>query len=760
MSPWKGESRFSLMLAVFLWCGMGCSSVWAQGFLIPTKRSLKPLSLKHHRVSVKLRDRVAQTRVEQVFVNSTGQLLEATYIFPLPPGATVSQFVLYINGKATKGQVLERGRAASIYQSIVRRMRDPGLLEYMGGRLFKARVYPIPRKGEQKIAISFAQTVPFQGGLHRYVYPMKTSRQRMRTQRDFTMSLVLQSKTPIKNIYSPTHRVSIGRRGERKAIVGFEKNQALLHRDFVLYYSVSPKDLGINLLTHRVGGGDGYFLMMATPKVAYRSQELSGKNITFVLDTSGSMSGAKMKWAKRALRVCLSKLNPKDHFNVVRFSTDVEALFRDLKPASSGMVKKAQSFVKRMNAVGGTALDEALKVALKQQPKGKGINIVVLITDGHPTIGETSPRAILKNARKRNKGKRVRLFTFGIGSSINIKLLDKLAQGAGGTSDYVKPNREISQRINWFYDKVRYPVLSEIQMKLGGSIRLYDVYPKRIPDLFRGEQILMFGRYRGKGDASISLTGKVGSKARKYVFESRFASKSKEHGFLAKLWAHRKIAYLLDNIRLHGEKAELKAEVIRLAKKFGIVTPYTSYLVLEKGDMWRIHGRRPLVQKRRVRNLRRPGRWRGRLGGNGLAPSPRMAPLYGNQSVTKKRFSPKGSFRASSGRGAVRLSRKLQKMKKARTLSRGSLTRYIQGKLFVWKKRQWVDQAYRSSMKVMRIKYMSPLYFQILKLRPALRRVLSLGARVVVVVAKNRALVIGPQGAKQSTKKLKVFLRR
>lgn len=758
-----------VLAAALLWIA-GTHQAMAQGFLIPTDRRLPPLAIQHHRVQVKIRDRAAQTRVEQVFVNSTSRVLEATYIFPLPRNATISNFVLYINGKATKGKVLEKGRAAAIYQSIVRRMRDPGLLEYMGGRLFRARVFPIPRRGKQKIAISFTQIVPYRNGMHRYVYPLKTPHKVVRTQKDFTMSVQLKTRTPLKNVYSPTHRVSVARRGERKAIVGFEKNQAALNRDFVLFYSVSPKAIGMNVLTHRIKGKDGYFLMMATPKVSYGSNEIVGKNITFVLDTSGSMSGKKMKWARRALQICLGKLNPKDHFNVVRFSTDVEGLFRGLQPANVGNVRKAQKFVKRMEAAGGTAIDDAMKMALAQKPKGKGLSIVVLITDGHPTIGETTPSAILKNAKKNNKVK-TRVFTFGIGSSINTKLLDKLASQAGGTGDYVKPNKEISQRIGWFYDKVRYPVLSDIKMEVGGALRLYDIYPKRIPDLFRGGQILLFGRYRKSGDAAIKLTGRVGGKKRRYVFESRFAKVSSKHDFIAKLWAHRKVAYLLENIRLRGANAELRNEVIRLAKKFGIVTPYTSYLVLEKRDHWRYNNNRgPLVQgRRRWRRPRRTTRWRGRSniggfapqgksGGSTATPSPAAPPPVAaddNDSIANKQ-----AFGSSSGKKAVEVSRKLAKAKRRKVVSRGGTRRYIQGRLFLWKGGRWMDQSYRSSMKTLKVKYLGRLYFRILKLRPDLRRIFALGQSVTVVVGKNKALVIGSKNSKISSSKLRSFLKR
>ena len=746
--------RICFVVAVSLFM---TGTAYAQGFLIPKNRTLKPLSLEYQRVNVKLKDRAAKTTVTQVFVNRTNRLLEATYIFPIPKGATVSNFVLYINGKATKGHILERTRANSIYQSIVRRMQDPGLIEHMGGRLFRARVYPIPRKGKQKLKISFTQVVPYQGGMHRFVYPLRSKQyKRYRTDKDFTLSVQLKSKTPIKNIYSPSHNISVARKGEKKAVIGFEKNKAILNKDFVLYYSVSPKDLGMNLITYREKGQDGYFLMMATPKTSYSSKELVGKNITFVLDTSGSMSGAKMKWARIALEACLKKLNPKDHFNVIRFSTDVEALFTSLQPANAKKVKEAVTFVKKMQAAGGTAINEALKKALSQKPKGKGVSLVVFLTDGHPTIGETEPKLILKNSSTTNKYK-AKVYTFGIGTSINTKLLDLVAQKSGATGDYVKPNKEIRKHIASFYDKVRYPVLSDIKMKVTSKIRLYDIYPKRLPDLFRGGQILVFGRYRGEGHAAVTLTGKVNGKVKKFVYESKFKKKNGENDFITRLWANRKIAYLLDNIRLHGEKAELKTEIIRLSKKFGIVTPYTSYLVVDKGDLWRIHGRRPIrrlpgrpiIQPSRPSGLKRPLRRKSAQN------------FGGSYDITPKAKPMKSAdLKKESGKGAVEASRRITRMKKVKVVRSGYATRYIKGKLFLVKGGKWVDQSYRSSMKVLRIKYLSKMYFKIIQLRPDLAKYLSLGGKLIITVNKKRAIIIGATQDKVTLKKLRAFLKK
>jgi Ca-activated chloride channel family protein len=226
----------------------------ATGLLIPKNRSLGPLGIKYHRAEVKITDRVAVTKVDQVFINHTNRDLEATYIFPLPKGATVSDFYLYMNGKKQKGEVLEKNRARNIYEGIVRRMKDPGLLEYLGRDLFQARVYPVPRKGEARIEIEFTQVMPYVSGVMKYSYPMRTDRASARTMKDFTMTVNIKSKTPIKSIYSPSHQIYSRKKNDHRATAGFEKTAALLDRDFDLFYTVSEKDIGLNLLTFREPG--------------------------------------------------------------------------------------------------------------------------------------------------------------------------------------------------------------------------------------------------------------------------------------------------------------------------------------------------------------------------------------------------------------------------------------------------------------------------------------------------------------------------
>ena len=759
-------------LAILLTAGAAS----ATGLLIPTQQGIEPLAIKYHRATVKIKDRVAVTHVDQVFVNHTNRDLEATYIFPLPKGATVSDFYLYVNGKRTKGEVLEKNRARNIYEGIVRRMKDPGLIEYLGRDLFKCRVYPVPKRGEQRLEIEFTSVMPFEGGVMKYAYPMRTDKASARTMQDFTMSVQIASKVPLKAIYSPSHKIYHRKKDDHHAVAGFEKSAALLDRDFELIMTMSEKDIGLNLLTYREPGEPGFFMVMASPKSEWRDKEIIGKRISFVIDTSGSMAGAKMRHAKQALKYCLQRLNADDLFNVVRFSTDVEAFEKKPVSASKGNVQRALNFVDRMEAAGGTAIDEALTMSLSGHVNKNEPNLVVFMTDGHPTVGETVPEQIVKHAKGANQVA-AKVFVFGVGEEINTHLLDKVSQDHQGSSTYVKPGQEIEQEMSAFYDKVSHPVLTDLKLDFG-KIHEYDVLPKRIPDLFKGSQMIVLGRYRNDGHTALTLTGDGGKGRKKFTFEGKFPKKNKVNDFIPRLWATRKIGYLLDNIRLGGERKELVDEVISLSKRYGIVTPYTSYLVTEDTPQVALRTPRPNEPRPRPRPRppirTRPG-WFGNRGAGGApadAPATAAAPREEEQRERAKSMKRLQVFAekkeavmgAESGEDAVEFADALKDMKQAegdRTAADdASGIRYVAGRAFRFSAGAWVDLKYKpGKMKLLKVRYLGKGWFELMKRSALLKKYFSLGERLIVVVGPNRAIEVGPDGQDEvGSSELKKFL--
>ena len=543
------------------------------------------LTIRYHRVSVTIADQVAVTRVEQEFLNEHNWEAEGTYIFPLPEGAAVSKFTMWVDGTPVEGQILEAAEARQIYEDIVRERRDPALLEYVGQNAVKARIFPIPPGGSRKIELEYTQTLPVENGLVRYVYPLNTEKFSARPLEDCSVRVNLRSDDPMRAIYSPTHqdRIFIARDGDFHATIGYEENNVLPDQDFELVYTVSQDEVGLNLLTHLPSAEDGFFLLMVAPTVEV--EHIIPRDVILVLDTSGSMEGEKLLQAKEALSYVLRHLNAEDRFNVITFSTGLKRYANDLRPVSEA--DEAAEWVQRSQALGGTNINLALLDALSlvdAQDSSERPMVLIFLTDGLPTEGVTEIEQILANVEATAPAN-ARLFPFGVGNDVNTVLLDTLAEQNRGTTGYVRPHESITEEVSALYAKIKTPVLTDIALDFGGVIT-DDIYPYTLPDLFAGEQLILTGRYRptggeGGGETTlITLTGQVNGEERKFTYRGVFASFG-ENDFIPRLWATRKIGYLLTQIRLHGENAEWVNAIVDLSVRYGIITPYTSFLIQE-----------------------------------------------------------------------------------------------------------------------------------------------------------------------------------
>jgi Ca-activated chloride channel family protein len=569
------------VLAVFVCAG----AVQAHGLLIPDEKSVPPLAMLNHNVQITIDDQVTVTRVEQTFRNHTDRNLEATYVFPVPKGAGVNEFAMWVEGKKVKGELLDAKTARDTYTSIVQRTQDPGLLEYIGSDLLRMRVFPIPAHSDQRVEVSFNGVAPKDGSLIEYVYPLKTDGKATATLEKFSVRATIKSQHPITNVFSPTHSITTKRINDHEVDVQFDKNQALLDKDFQLFYATSEKDVGLTAITHRpISTEPGYFTLLISPKVELAKEYQVPRDMVFVLDTSGSMRGVKMDQARNALKYCLKNLGPKDRFALINFATSVNKYRDKLLDANGEQVAQATKWVEALEATGGTAINDALLSALDYRSKEEGRTFtVVFFTDGQPTIGETNVDKILQNTFARNTSN-TRIFTFGVGDDVNATMLDRLAEGTRALATYVRPAEDIEAKTSGLFAKISNPVLTDLKVVTTGDVNLSETYPGQLPDLFHGGQLVVLGRYNGKGPSAIRLTGKVGMETKEFVYELTFPDKTKdERDFVEHLWARRKVGFLLDQIRINGEKKELKEEVVALAKRYGITTPYTSYLIVPDG---------------------------------------------------------------------------------------------------------------------------------------------------------------------------------
>lgn len=347
----------------------------------------------------------------------------------------------------------------------------------------------------------------------------------------------------------------------------------------MLYYTISSESVSLNLLTYREADADGFYLLLAAPKVEIDETEVVRKRIIFGLDISGSMRGEKFEQARAALRYVLNHLNAGDEFNIVSYATAVEQFSREgAVPASAEQLIAALDYVDKLEVGGGTNIDGSLKAALSGARDDELTNILLFLTDGMPTIGETDTEKILENVRNADTNE-VRIFSFGVGFDVNTHLLDRLAADNQGFSMYVEPNEDIEIEVSAFYNKISNPVLSGLLLDYG-VVEVYDVYPEVLPDLFLESQIVQLGRYRGSGGGLV-LTGEVNGEIQTFSQDVSFTAFDRTNEFIPRLWATRKIGYLLDQIRLNGEDQELVEEIVALSKRYGIITPYTSFLILE-----------------------------------------------------------------------------------------------------------------------------------------------------------------------------------
>jgi Ca-activated chloride channel family protein len=548
----------------------------ADGVIIPDRPDLAYLSIKYHRVKVDIQDQVATTHIDQVFVNDSNWTVEGTYLFPLPEEAAISEFVMWVDGKRVEGEVLTREKARQIYDDIVRRRRDPALLEYVGHDLFQASIFPIPPGDERRVEIEYTQVLPAEGGLVRYVYPLSTEQFSARPLEDASVSVSITSQEPIKAIYSPSHPVAIDRDGDYRARAGWEDRDVTPDKDFALYYTVSQEDLGVNLLSYKERGEDGFFMLLVAPKVELDEMQIVAKDVILVLDTSGSMEGEKLEQAKDALLFVLDNLNPEDRFNIVEFSTGVRTYAGRLEPARQA--GDAAGWVRDISANGGTDINRAMLEALDSADRERPA-VIIFLTDGLPTEGVVETDLILNNVKQAARSN-VRVFTFGVGDDVNTLLLDTMARELRGASAYVRPGERIDEQVSAFYAKVSTPVLADIELTFRGA-RVDDTYPYPLPDLFAGTQLVLVGRYRDGGPATVTLEGTVNAKTQRFVYEDLTFEDNGGDDFIPPLWATRKIGYLLNQIRLHGESQELVDEIVELSIRYGIITPYTSFLVEE-----------------------------------------------------------------------------------------------------------------------------------------------------------------------------------
>jgi Ca-activated chloride channel family protein len=677
----------------------------------PVPPPLSQLAVRYHHVTVTIEDQVAVTHIDQVFYNPNDWPIEGTYMFPLPAEAAVSDFTLWIDDQPVKGEVLSAEQARQKYWEIVNSLKDPALLEYADRGAVQARVFPIPPKGERRIQLEYSQALSAENGLVRYVYPLNTEKFSQLPLDSVSVSVDIRSQEPIRAVYSSSHEVQIDRADDQHVTAGYEAQNVTPDSDFVLYYSLGDKtgagkagSSAFHLLSYRDPSdpedADGYFLVLLAPD-PQASETVQSKDLLLVLDHSGSMEGEKFSQAQEALRYILRHLNPGDRFNVISFSSGVEQYAGGLRSADEA--HEAERWVDQLGAQGSTDINRALLEAAGMVDPERP-SYLIFLTDGLPTTGVVESQQILDNLA-RSAPENLRLFAFGVGYDVDTYLLDSLAQAHHGSSTYVQPGESIDEVLSGFYAKISTPVLTDLKLDFGG-MHTYDLYPSPLPDLFKGSQIVAVGRYRNGGTSDVLLTGTVNGERQSFIFPAQhFAEDSREASAalaaLPRLWATRKVGYLLNQVRLNGPEQETLDQIVRLSIRYGIVTPYTSYLVTEPLPLGAAE------QSRIAEDALRQMQAMPTQAPSGQAAVEKAA----GQSSLANAEAPAPSFAEAAGK-----------------------VRVVGAHSFVLKDGTWIDTAYDPSKgKTVKVAFLSDDFFALTKANPELAGAFALGTSVIAV---------------------------
>ncbi|MBX3000023.1 MAG: VWA domain-containing protein [Caldilineaceae bacterium] len=686
-----------------------------------------------HSVEARIEGSVAAVHVTQRFRNPTQQTLEGTFVFPLPADAAIGDFQMMVDGQVLEGKLYKAEEARRIYEEIVRSQRDPALLEYLGQGLFQASVFPIPAGATRVVELTYRQVLSLEDGLYRFVVPLgRGSGQTPPT--NMALSVDLRDQPGLRTIYSPSHNVSISREDDDRALIGFETGDAAEMRDFVLYFGTDDSAIGLDLLSYRPSREDGFFLLLAAPGLKAAGQEIIARDIVLVLDVSGSMQGEKIVQARDAARFVVENLNAEDRFNLISFSTGTEWWESGLQPVTAETRRAALRWIDRLLANGSTDINRALLEALGQlelssaaarEERGRPA-YVLFMTDGLPTQGEQNPDRIVANAEQNApRDRTLRLFTFGVGYDVNTDLLDTVSRNLGGRSTYVRPEEAIDEAVSAFYAGISTPVLSDVSITVQGA-QINDSYPYPLPDLFAGEQLVWAGRYKDGGAVTVILRGSVNGEERTFHYEDLSLVERGGESAVARLWATRKIGALLSEVRRSGANQEIIDAIVDLSLTYGIVTPYTSYLVLEPG-------------------MNVPGR------AGAAAPELRVQPSSAPD-VRSMRQSAEAAVAASVaeeaaadavGMSAVESSIVRAELESAQTVQDRGGVRYLAGKSFVqqgWTTTAqgetvplWVDTLYEETMSTRTLIFGSDLYFASAADR-AVAQWLSLSPEMILVI--------------------------
>lgn len=580
--------RLAVVLAV-LAAGIftaGPREVRAAGLLIADGGFGGVLEIEEHDVKVTINNGVAVTRITQVFHNTENRQVEALYTFPVPRGASVANFSMWINGKEMVGEVVEKERAREIYDSYKQTRRDPGLLEQVDYKRFEMRIFPINAGADQKIELTYYQELEIDHDRVTYVYPLATVTRGdldSRTTGKFAMNVDIKSAIAIRGVESPSHgdRFVVVSHADTDGQASLETMGGSLARDVVVIYGLVQPKKGLDLIASNPPGEDGTFLLTLTAGEDLAALD-EGMDYVFLLDISGSMGNdCKLAVSRSSLEAFVAELEQKDRFDVMTFNVQPNPVFGQLAAAAGDAKTRAAQFMRSQQARDGTVLNPAVTAAYRYGDPDRQLNVVI-VSDG---MTEQDERRTLLQLIKSRPGN-ARVFCIGVGNEVNRPLLEQMAQDSGGLAAFISHGDDFQRRAKAFRRKLTRPAAAGLSLDIAG-VEVYDLEPRVLPNLYHGMPIRIYGRYRGSGDAQITVTGDVRGREMIRTATRLFPAADPGNPEIERMWAFKRVERLQKAADRRGSREDVVAEIIRLGEAFSIVTEYTSFLVLENDAEYR-----------------------------------------------------------------------------------------------------------------------------------------------------------------------------
>ena len=703
---------------------------------IPTSAVLRQSS----DVRVELADRVLRYEITETFVNRGSRVGEADFMFPLPKGAAFQDLKLSINGEMVAGETMNASQARQIYEEIVRRQRDPALLEWMGYGLLRARIFPIAPGEQKKVVVRFQTVAQREGDALRidYFRGVRTSQRETNQQPEGRMSFVLTypNDPMYGRAYSPTHSIyedpyaSETSGGDRSFASSYRGSMRRVEiRDArgevtLLIPIRRSTSAAISLLASAAGKDDGFALITLSPPAV--QPRAVPRDLTFVIDVSGSMGGEKIEQARAAGKQILRSLSSMDRFRLIDFSSDVRTFRDSFSTATRENIRAAERYLDELDAQGSTNISAALDEALSSPVQSGRLPIILFLTDGQPTVGERDASVIASNVARR-RGSR-RLFTFGVGADLNVSLIEQLALEGRGTASFVRPEESVERAVGIVASRLTSPLVTDVRIHADG-VRLLKMHPSGPVDIFAGEDLVILSRYDGSGNAVVRFEGQTTNGPVSWSTRVYFPDRSRENPFVARLWATQRVGYLSAEKRKHGGSQEIDDEIRDLGERFGIPTEFSSYLVVEPG----MNRRRAIgAGGAQLQSVVVTGAAAG-------APASAAVQFEAAKAAAAQR----SATSLSAADAAVGIGDYASARRDGNVTRAGNVT-------FVFRDSVWTDVRYKKTGTVLQVKPFSDAYFKLIEMLPDLREPFSVGERVIVA-GRSMAIELTPAGEERLT---------